>query len=189
MRRSTGRFYAFCAIVFGLGLAASGYLNYYQYQRGQDHQQLDQDTIAQLKREAVIVPVASPTSSPVAAVLGAKVITVPELGITLTTLNPLGDFSYQYQQLDGLDGINITSTSLINTTTTCGPGALGRLVRQSADAKPALSATTLVKLIGSENYYYQPAKFACAKDPVTTAALKADAAIMPAILTTLSAGS
>ena len=187
MRRSTGRFYGFCAVVFALGLAASAYLNFTQYQRAQDRHQLDQETITQLKNEANLVKTAtSATPTPGASVLGAKTIKVSELGISIVTLNPLADLTYQFQQLNGLDGINLTSDSLIKSTTTCGPGALGRLVRQSIDGHQSVISGTLIKQLGDYNYYYQPSKTICAKDPVSTAALKADNSILPAILMTLT---
>jgi hypothetical protein len=185
MRRSTGRFYGFCAVVFALGLAASGYLNYYQYQRAQERIQVDNDALAQAKREATLnAPVAAGVPAP--AVLGARVINITELGIALTVINPLSDLSYQFQQENGLDGVNLTSTSLINTTTSCGPGSLGRLVRQSVDARPTLATNNLIKQLGNYNFYYEPNKVSCAKDPVSTSALKADIAVMPAILGSLT---
>ena len=188
MRRSTGRLYAFCTVVFGLGLAASGYLNYVQYQRLQEHQQVDRDTVAQLQSQ-ISAASSSPTPTPAPAVLGAKVIKISELGITLATINPLSDLSYQFQEQNGLDGVNLSSASLIKTTTTCGPGALGRIVRQPANDPTTMSSNNLIKQMGTYNFYYVPTKTPCAKDPVTTAALKADNAIMPAILATLTVSS
>jgi hypothetical protein len=196
-RRPATRLWIFLTCVFALGFGAAGYLNYVQYQRARDdHAQLT-GTITDLQYQvaqdhkstptpsASPSPSGSPSPSPSPTVLAAQSLALTELGLHLSTSAPLTDLTYQYQQISGLAVANLTTAALIKSTTTCGPGALGSLVRRPITYKPT-SLSKLVKTVGSYTYYYVAPVKACAKDPVTTAALLADKTALPAILATLA---
>lgn len=177
---------------FGVGFAASAYLNYVQFQRAQDDQRQLQGTITDLRyqlaqdSQASPSPSASVTPSPSPSptqtpppVLGAQALPLPQLGITLTATDPLTDLTFSYQLISGLAVANLTTTSLIPGGSKCGPGALGQLVRRPLSSR-ASSASVFIKRLGNYNFYYVSPTFTCPLAATTT-----DRAAIMGVLSTL----
>ena len=196
MRRSATLLWIVIAVVCALGLGASGYLNFVQYQRDQEVQRQLNGTITDLRYQlsvdakatpsptATPTPSTSPSIATTPTVLAAQTVAFTQLAVAISVTAPLSDLTYQYQQVSGQPVANLTTTSLIHAGTTCGPGALGQLVKRPLISR--LTTGTLVKRIGSFNYYFVAPVRACAKDPATTSMLAADRAALPAALATLT---
>jgi len=186
----------------GLGLAASVYLNYYQYQHSAQDKQLLQGQITDLRyqvvrdAQAASTPIPSPsgsasptpsaTATP-ATVLGAQVVTFSELGAKVTPSDPVGDLTYSYQKVGTLAVANLTSTSLMAKYAACRPGALGMLVRRPPGSKPSTSASKLVKTLGEYTFYYVPPTSNCGTTTAGRAVVANDiSAVQNVILPTLA---
>lgn len=170
---------AVCAVVFGVGLAASAYLNYFQSQRAADEKRLLKGQITDLTyqldqdRKSSPSPSPSPTTSPAAvasvtptpspAVLGAKTLALTELGVSLTATDPVADLIYAYQPKNGVPTIGLTTTSLVSKYPKCVASFLGQISKRAAGVKPN-SNEHLIKSIGGNSYYYIQAVVECASD-------------------------
>jgi hypothetical protein len=188
-----------CA-TFGLGLGASMYLNYDQYQRAEQDRKLMQGEITdlryQLKQDQGVSPSPSPatsaspspTPSPSASIQGAQIVDLVQLGVKLSPSDPIGDLTYQYQLISGLAVANLTTTSLLAKYPACKPGAgLGMVVRRPLGSKPNTSASKLIKRLGDYNYYHVASTSSCATDASGKASLAAArAALVSTVLPTLS---
>lgn len=187
-----------CAAL-ALGLVASLYLNYDQAQRADQDKKLMQGEITdlryQLKQDQATSP--SPEASPSpsadpspssAPVLGAQSVELVELGVKLSTSDPIADLTYSYQQVAGLAVANLTATSLLAKYPACKPNtALGMIVRRPLNSKPNTSASKLIKQLGNYKYYYVASSVACAPDAAGRATLAAArAALVNTVLPTLS---
>jgi hypothetical protein len=183
------------AITFGLGLAASGYLNYVQFSRANDNEvalngqltdlryQLKQDKLAPSPTAS---PSASPTPSATPSVLGTTAVNFVQLGVAVSATDPIADLTYSYQLVSGLAVANLTTTGLVAQYPTCKPGtALGQLVRRPKTSRAA-ATSKLIKSFGDYNYYYVAPAGNCATDAAGRATVvAAKAALTDAILPTL----
>ena len=196
--RSGKNLWVVIAITFGLGLAASGYLNYVQFSRARDDKaalngqladmryQLKQDKLAP-SPSASPSPELSPTPSETPAVLGTTAVKFDQLGVFVTAAAPIADLTYSYQVISGLDVANLTTTGLVAQYPACKPGvALGQLVRRPKTSRAA-STSKLIKSFGDYNYYYVASATNCASDAAGRASVAAaKAALLDAILPTLA---
>jgi len=185
------------AVTFGLGLAASGYLNYVQFGRAKDDKaaltgQLT-DLRYQLKQQVATAqaspsptPEPSPTPSVAPAVLGTTAVNFDQLGVAVATAAPIADLTYAYQLISGLAVANLTTTGLVAQYPACKPGAaLGQLVRRPKTSRAA-STSKLIKSFGDYNYYYVAPAGNCASDAAGRASVAAaKAALLDAVLPTL----
>jgi hypothetical protein len=192
------------AAALGLGLAASGYLNYVQYQRSSDEKrqltgeisdlryQLKQD--GQTPAEPTASPSPSPSASPdsavsptpVPAVAGAQALQIGELGVHVTPADPVADLTYSYQLVSGLAVANLTTNGMAAKNPGCKAGALGMLVRRPLSSKPSTSASHFIKKIGNYNYYYVTPTSNCGSSAdgrayITAAVAALTDTIMPAL--------
>ncbi len=187
------------AAVLGLGLAASAYLNYYQYQQAGQSKQLLQGQITDLRYQlnqsaaAASTPIPSPSANPSAAptptpaVLGSQSVSFTELGTSVTPSAPVADLTYSYQKIGVLAVANLTGKSLMAKYPTCRPGALGMLVRRPLNSKPSTSASQLVKSLGGFNYYYVPPTSNCGSTTASRTEIKNDiSAVQNVIMPTLA---
>lgn len=195
-RRSSTNLLIVIAVTFGLGLAASGYLNYVQFGRAKDDKaaltgqltdlryQLKQDKLAPSPSES---PSPSPTPSETPAVLGTTNVKFDQLGVAVTTAAPIADLTYAYQLISGLAVANLTTTGLVAQYPACKPGAaLGQLVRRPKTSRAA-STSKLIKSFGDFNYYYVAPAGNCASDAAGRASVAAaKAALLDAVLPTLA---
>ncbi len=187
----------------GLGLGASGYLNYVQYQRAeQDKKQLQgqiTDLRYQLTQNQQLASVKttpspspepgnSPSSIDAPAVLGTQSVALSQLGVKLSASDPIADLTYAYQPVGVLAVANLTTASLVAKYPACKPGAaLGMIVRRPPGSKPATSASKLIKTLGKYNFYYVPPTSNCASDASGRAVVAAaQAALTSTVLPTLS---
>ncbi|HSX03030.1 MAG TPA: hypothetical protein VLI05_07035 [Candidatus Saccharimonadia bacterium] len=199
-RRGTSVLIAVVIITFGGGLAASAYLNYYQYQRDSQNQQLLQGQITdlryQLKQETNGSPAPSispspslspsPSASP-SPVLGAQTVNLAELGVKLTPTDPVADLTYGSQTIAGLGVANLTTSSLLAKYPACKPGALGMVVRRPLGSRPSTSASHLIKKIGDYNFYYVTPSGNCGPDSAGRATVSAAiAAVQNLVMPTLT---
>ncbi len=185
--------YVVITAALGLGLLASGYLNYYQSQQARQTQQLLQGQItdlnyqvkldqAKLSPSSSTSPSLSPSSSPAALPAAAVTATVvfSQLGANVTASAPVADLTYTYTTVNVLAVAELTATSLA-ANPACKPGALGLLVRRPLGDAPQTSQSHFIKKLGNYNFYYVPATTSC------NAAVAADqAALMNTILPTLA---
>jgi hypothetical protein len=156
------------ASVFGLGLIASAYLNYMQFQyTDQDRKQLQgqiTDLQYQLKQNQVsptpsTTPVFTPTPSATPDVKAAQSISLAQLGAKLSTGDPIADLTYSFQQgptapTTAWVAANLTTTSLVAKYPDCKPGtsSLGQIVRRPLTSRA--TSSQLIKRLGDYNYYY-----------------------------------
>lgn len=179
--RGAANVLAVCAVVFGIGLASSAYLNYFQAQRAADEKrllkgqitdltyQVDQDRkSASSKSPSPSVsplespsPTPSPTTTP--AVLGTKALALTELGVSLTATEPVVDLIYAYQPKNGVATIGLTTSSLASKYPKCVASFLGQISKRAAGAK-ANSNEHLIKSISGNSYYYIQPVVECAPD-------------------------
>jgi hypothetical protein len=200
-RRGTSVLIAVVIITFGGGLAASAYLNYYQYQRDSQNRQLLQGQITdlryQLKQETGGSPAASLSPSPSPSspspsvspspVLGAQTVNLAELGVKLTPTDPVADLTYGYQTIAGLGVANLTTSNLMAKYPACKPGALGMVVRRPLGSRPSTSASHLIKKIGDYNFYYVTPSGNCGPDSAGRATVSAAiAAVQNLVMPTLA---
>lgn len=174
---------AVCAVVFGVGLAASAYLNYFQAQRAADEKRLlkgqitdmayqlaqDRKSLASPAPSSSLSPAASPladaspTPSPSPSVLGANTLAITELGVSLTATEPVSDLIYAYQPKNGVATIGLTTTGLVSRYPKCVASFLGQISKRAAGAK-ANNNEHLIKSIGGNSYYYIKPVIECAPD-------------------------
>ena len=195
------------AMTFGLGLAASGYLNYVQFSRAQDDKaalngqltdlryQLKQDstkvsTTPSPKSSASPIPSPSPTITP--TVLGATTMKMDQLGVYLSASDPVSDLTYSYTSTtDGAAVANLITTGLLTQYPACKPGlaSLGQIVRRAKTSKVRAPVGSVpLKPFGDYTYYYNKGTGACASDTAGRSKLAAArAAILDATLPTLAA--
>ena len=197
-RRSSTNLLIVIAVTFGLGLAASGYLNYVQFGRAKDDTRAANGQITDLRyqlkqqvaaAEASPSPTAepSPTPSEAPAVLGTTTVKFDQLGVSVATAAPIADLTYAYQLISGMAVANLTTTGLVAQYPACKPGAaLGQLVRRPKTSRAA-STSKLIKSFGDYNYYYVAASGNCASDAAGRASVAAaKAALLDAVLPTLA---
>jgi hypothetical protein len=191
------------AAVLGLGFGASAYLNYAQHQAAEQDKRLLQGQITDLRYQvdqdhhATPSPSASPTASPSAspastpspspAVAGTASITIAQYGIHLTVTDPIIDLTYDMAHSGAYPVAALTTASLVAKYPGCKPSntnnALGQIVRKTSTA----STGTLIKKLGSWNYFYLKPSGYCATDQAGQNALAAArAAVLNAALPTLS---
>ncbi|HVQ44238.1 MAG TPA: hypothetical protein VMT30_04710 [Candidatus Saccharimonadia bacterium] len=192
------------AVVLGLGLLASMYLNYSQHQSAQqDRKQLQgeiTDLRYQVKQDQQAAAGPSPTPSPLAtpepsptatpAVAGTSSIAISQYGVKLTVADPIADLTYNMVKNGQYTVAGLSTRALLAKYPACAPAAannaLGQIVQKRA-ATGVTSTGKLVKQIGVFNYYYiEPTGF-CTADPDGRNALAAArAAFKNASLPTLS---
>lgn len=188
------------AVTFGLGLAASGYLNYVQFSRAHDELAAANGQITDLTyqlKQKVATAVASPspstsvspspTPSEAPAVLGTTTVKFNQLGVAVAAADPIADLTYSYQLIAGLAVANLTTTGLVAQYPSCKPGAaLGQLVRRPKTSRAAPSSK-LIKAFGDYNYYYVAAPGNCATDTAGRASVAAaKAALIDAVLPSMT---
>ncbi len=197
-RLSSPKLLIVIVVTFGLGLVASGYLNYVQFGRAKDdkdalngqltdlrYQLKQQVAAAQASPSPSVVPSPTPTETP--GVLGTTAVKFDQLGVAVTTSAPIADLTYSYQLVSGLAVANLTTTGLVAQYPACKPGAaLGQLVRRPKTSRAA-STSKLIKSFGDYNYYYVAAAGNCASDVAGRASVTAaKAALLDAVLPTLA---
>lgn len=185
------------AATLGMGLVASAYLNYQQHEQAAQEAQLLNGTITDLRYQlnqdesASPSPSASatptPTATPSPAVQGTQSVALSQLGVTLTTTDPVADLTYSYQLVNGLAVANLTTTSLVAKYPACKPGtALGQIVRRPLSSK-ASSASKLIKKLGDYNYYYVAPSGNCGSDAAGRTLVSSEqSALVNAVLPTLA---
>ncbi len=168
---------AVCTIVFGVGLALSAYLNYFQDQRAADEKRLlkgqitdltyqlgqDRKSLSSPSPSATPEAVTTPLPTPSPAVLGAKTLALTELGVSLTATEPVSDLIYTYQPKNGIPIIGLTTTSLVSKYPKCVASFLGQISKRPTGAAPN-SNEHLIKTIGGNSYYYIQPIVECATD-------------------------
>lgn len=193
------------ASVFAVGLAASGYLNYYQHQSATQSQKQLQGQITDLTYQvnqdrqtaalgaspsATPTPLATPEPSPTPtpAVAGTGSVSLSQFGVKLTVTDPVADLTYAMATSGAYPVAALTTKSLVAKYTSCAPSnannALGQIVK-----KPVGKSSTgkLIRQVGVYNYFYLPPTGSCATDQAGLDVLAADrAAIKNATLPTLS---
>lgn len=196
-RRSGQNLLIVVAVTLGLGLGASGYLNYVQFSRTQDEKAAANGQITdlryQLKQQQDVLAAATPTPSPTAVPSAAPVVpgTTPvrfdQLGVAVAATAPISDLTYAYQLVSGLAVANLTTTGLVAQYPACKPGAaLGQLVRRPKTSRAA-STSKLIKSFGDYNYYYVAAAYNCASDSAGRASVAAaKAALLDTVLPSLT---
>jgi hypothetical protein len=191
------------AIVLGLGLVASAYLNYYQNTQSLQSQKLMQGQITDLRYQVnqdrlgsvaspepspTPVAVPDPTSPPAPVVAGTAIVNLTQLGVKLTVTDPLVDLTYDMATSGTYPVAALSTRSLIAKYSACKPSsnnnALGYIVQKKLGIK---STGTLIKQLGSYNYFYIAATSFCASDQSGRDALAAArAAVKNAALPTLA---
>ncbi len=197
-RRSGQNLLIVVAVTLGLGLGASGYLNYVQFSRMQDEKAAANGQITdlryQLKQQDVKAaattspsPTASPSPSAAPAVPGTAPVKFDQLGVSVAATAPISDLTYSYQLISGLAVANLTTTGLVAQYPACKPGAaLGQLVRRPKTSRAA-STSKLIKSFGDYNYYYVASAYNCASDAAGRASVAAaKAALLDTVLPTLT---
>ena len=170
-----------CAIVFGLGLAASGFLNIFQAQRAADERtqlkgqitdltyQVDQDRKAASSHPNTTSP--TPSSSPLVSTSpstppsGAvqKTVALTELGVSVTASDPVSDLIYTYMPSGGVPTVGFTTSALVSKYPKCTASFIG-LITKHPNGSSVKSIEHLIKSIGTNSYYYVPASVECAPD-------------------------
>jgi hypothetical protein len=192
------------AAVFGVGFAASGYLNFAQHQQSVQEQTLLQGQITdlnyQLKQDQGSAPSSSPkatTSSSTSAtpspsplgspaVAGTASLSIGQFGVTFTVNDPIVDLTYAPEQSGSYTVAAFTTQSLLAKYPACKPGVLGSLVRKPKAASASYS-DKLIKSIGNFNYYYVQSYSYCATDTAGANIVAADrAAVENSALPTLA---
>ena len=173
-----------CAVVFAVGLGASAFLNYYQAQRAADERtqlkgqisdltyQIVQDHKASTARTSINTPNPTPSGTPSATVTPSvtpapsitKMLTLKELGISVTASDPVIDLTYTYMPSGGVPTVGFTSTSLQTKYPKCTASFLG-LITKHPNGSQVKSIEHLIKSIGISAYYYVPASVECATNP------------------------
>ena len=185
-----------------LGLAASAYLNYNQFQHATQTQHELQGQITDLRYQLHVdekqpgspAPGASPGAgaapapSPTPAVLGAQTVDLTQLGVKLTVGDPIADLTYDHEVVGSLDVANLTTSSLVAKYPACKPGAaLGMVVRRPLSSKPSSSSTKFLKTFGKYNFYYVPPTSNCGGTvPGQADVTAAKSALVNTVLPTLS---
>ena len=171
---------AVCAIVFGVGLAASAYLNLVQAQHASDEKallkgqitdltyQIDQDRKSQSSPSPKLTPSPSPSASATApsaspTVLGSKTLLLNELGVSVTASDPVADLTYAYQPKNGVPTIGFTTASLLSRYPSCVASFLGQISKRAIGVRPNANEH-LIKTIASNSYYYISPIVECATD-------------------------
>ena len=172
-----------CTAVFGLGLAASAFLNVFQAQRAADERtqlkgqitdltyQVDQDRKAASSNASTTSPtpsaspVAQPSPSTPASPAGAvqKTLALTELGVSVTTSDPVADLTYTYMPSGGVPTVGFTTSSLVSRYPKCTASFIG-LITKHPNGSTVKSIEHLIKSIGASSYYYVPASVECAPD-------------------------
>jgi hypothetical protein len=182
-----------CAVVFGLGLAASAFLNVVQAQRASDERtqlkgQVTDLTyqVAQDRKNAASPtpqpsssPTPTPSVSPVAS--GSKSVAFAELGVSVTASDPVADLTYASQPKNGVAIVGLTTASLVSKYPKCVPSFLGQISKHPVGVVPS-SNENLIKTIGGNSYYYIKPIVECATD---TAGKTLRANLVDAIQSTL----
>ncbi len=193
------------AATLGVGLAASAYLNYNQYQKSSQIQRELKGQITDLRyqlridqKQAAASPSPSPgitagnaaAPAPAASpgVLGAQTVDLTQLGVKLTVGDPIADLTYDHELVGSLQVANLTTSSLVAKYPACKPGtALGMVVRRPLNSKPSSSSTKFLKTFGKFNFYYVPSTGNCGGTPAGQAAVTAaKSALVNTVLPTLS---
>lgn len=193
---------AVLAVVFGLGLAASAYLNVNQSQRAVEDHNLLQGQITdlqyQLKKDAQAVASASPTPTPLAtpeptptptpAVAGTTSIKLTQLGVTLTASDPVADLTYDMTKSGAYPVAALSTRSLVSKYPACQPSATNNALGYVVQKKAGLASTgKLIKQAGVYNYFYIAPVGFCATDQAGKNVLAAArAAVVNAVLPTLT---
>ncbi|MEO7617470.1 MAG: hypothetical protein ABIS59_01365 [Candidatus Saccharibacteria bacterium] len=174
---------AVCAIVFGLGLAASAFLNFFQAQRAADERTQLKGQITDLTyqiaqdHKAAANPTASNTSSPTPTssatstpspsvtpdASAPKSLSLKELGVSVAAADPVSDLIYAYMPSGGVPTIGFTTSSLQTKYPKCSASFLG-LITKHPNGTKVKSIEHLIKTIGASSYYYVPASVECATD-------------------------
>jgi hypothetical protein len=181
--RGVANIFVVCTVVFGLGLASSAYLNFFQAQRSADEKRLLKGQITDLAyqlgqdRKSATSPSPSPavsdspspsanpspTPSSSPSVLGAKTLALTELGVSLTLSEPVTDLIYANQPKNGVATVGLTTTSLQTKYPKCVASFLGQISKRAAGVK-ANNNEHLIKSIGGNSYYYIQPVVECATD-------------------------
>lgn|GEM_PF-1162955 len=191
------------AAVFGIGLAASMYLNYNQNQTADQDRRLMQGQITDLRyqiKQDGLASAQSPSPSPLAtpepspsespAVAGTASIAISQLGVKLTAADPIVDLTYDWVSSGSYKVATLSTRTLVSKYAACKPtavnNALGFIVQKKASVVPN-AQNDLIKQIGIYKYYYiKPTGF-CATDQAGKDALAAArAALKNAALPTLT---
>jgi len=174
------------ATVFGLGLLASGYLNYVQFQSADQDKREFEGRITDLQYQLKQQPASpspspstspSPSPSPSPGVLGEQTVAFTQLGAQVATGDPIADLTYEYQAVKSggvtLAVANLTTRSLMAQYPKCIPGttSLGQIVRRPLSSKT--SASKFIKRLGDYNYYYVAAGGNCTGTTAGLATLNA----------------
>lgn len=173
------------AVVLGLGLAASTYLNVVQHQSAQADRKLMQGEITDLRYQVnkdlvatasspataspapTPTPLATPEPSPSATplVAGTGSVSISQLAIKLTVADPVADLTYDMVKNGEYTVAGLSTRSLISKYPACAPSdsnsGLGQIVRKKAGIK---SSGTLIKQAGVYSYYYVAPVGFCASD-------------------------
>ena len=172
-----------CTIVFGLGLAASAFLNFFQAQRAADERAQLKGQITDLtyqvaqdrKAAAASAPATSPSpsASPTAlatpspstspAAPAPKTIVLTELGVSVTASDPVADLIYTYMPSGGVPTVGFTTSALVSKYPKCTASYIG-LITKHPNGSNVKSIEHLIKSIGSSSYYFVPASVECAPD-------------------------
>jgi hypothetical protein len=172
-----------CVVVFGVGLAASAFLNYFQAQRAADERTQLKGQITDLTyqitqdRKAATKPASSETPSPTATPAttstpsptttpdpsAPKILALKELGVSVTVSDQVVDLIYTYMPSGGVPTIGFTASSLQTKYPKCVASFLG-LITKHPNGTKVKSIEHLIKSIGASAYYYVPASVECATD-------------------------
>lgn len=193
---------AVLAVVFGLGLAASAYLNVMQSQRAVEDHNLMQGQVTdlqyQVKKDAAASAVVPPTPTPLAtpeptatpapAVAGTASIGLTQLGVSLTAADPVADLTYSMSKSGIYPVAALSTRSLIAKYPACQPSATNNALGYIVQKKTGLSSTgKLIKQAGVYNYFYISPSGFCASDQAGRNTLAAArAAVINAVLPTLT---
>lgn len=192
------------AITFGVGLAASAYLNYYQFQRAEQDRQLLERQVTDLRYQvnqnqlASASPSVSPTPTPLATpegtptptpqVAGTASVSISQYGVKLTVSDPVADLTYDMVK-NGIYTVSGLSTrALIAKYPACAPSASNNALGQIVQKKHGQKSTgVLIKQVGVYDYFYIAPSGYCAPDQAGRNELAAArAAVKNAALPTLT---
>lgn len=196
------RISAVLAVIFGLALCGSVYLNFNQNLRAQEDRNLLQGQITdltyQIKKDAVAAaippatptplatPEPSPTPSPVVA--GTSSVSIAQLAIKLTVSDPVADLTYDMTTSGAYPVAALSTRSLVSKYPACKPSIVNNALGFIVQKKAGLASTgKLIKQAGIYNYFYLAPTGSCATDPDGQNTLAAArAAVKNAVLPTLS---
>lgn len=192
------------AITLGLGLAASAYLNYYQFEKSEDERALLERQITDLRYQvtqdqlAAASVAASPTPTPLATpestptptpqVEGTSVVTFSKYGVHVTVSDPVADLTYAMVKNGVYEVVGLSTRSLIAKYPACAPSASNTALGQIVQKKhPSTSTGVLIKQAGVYDYFYIKPYGFCATDKAGQNELAAArAAIVNSVNPTLS---